>query len=217
MFFLPSARWRAFFVGLIREDGGRLVGDGYGHLRVLVEGRQRGMIVPEGRGVDELEWEFIGKQRLGMDRGGSWNSICVRLLAMRDQLVMTRMKVGVEHGRVHDSASGEGGERRKWRRGRKRTEKCKDDTERGSLIFSQTTLIIFFKREPLKIKEERERVHTSSPPILIRNSSFAGAGRVHRTGTLTHTCTPPFLRSLPPQFENRGSILSSVTYLTFAD
>lgn len=108
MFFLPSARWRAFFVGLIREDGGRLVGDGYGHLRVLVEGRQRGMIVPEGRGVDELEWEFIGKQRLGMDRGGSWNSICVRLLAMRDQLVMTRMKVGVEHGRVHDSASGEG-------------------------------------------------------------------------------------------------------------
>jgi hypothetical protein len=99
--FLSSA-WRGrFFVGLISVHWARLVGDGDGHLSVLGDGLQSGMIVPEGGGVDELEWEFIGKQRLVVDRGGSRNSICVRLLAMRDQLLMTPSKVGLEHGRVH--------------------------------------------------------------------------------------------------------------------
>jgi hypothetical protein len=96
--FLPHARGSGLVLSLVGVRGERVEGERYGHLVELGRGGESGEVMPVGEGIDG-EWEFIGKEGRGVSRGGRWDSISGRLLAMRDQLVMEA--VVVENGRMH--------------------------------------------------------------------------------------------------------------------
>ena len=96
--FLPHARGSGLVLSLVGVRGEWVEGERYGHLVELGRGRESGEVMPVVEGIDG-GWEFIGKEGRGVSRGGRWDSISGRLLAMRDQLVMEA--VVVENGRMH--------------------------------------------------------------------------------------------------------------------
>ena len=70
--FLSSARWNGIVVDVVSVCGGLVViREGHRHPIIARGERRRRMLVPEdGQRVDGRQWEFIGKQGLGMDGGG---------------------------------------------------------------------------------------------------------------------------------------------------
>ena len=158
MFFLSCAWGNGVFLGV---HGEREVGKGHGHLTVLGKGRGQHGMVPEDKRIDGAGWEFMCKHGRGIDGGGRGDSICGRLLAMRNQAVV--MQAGVENGgRIHRRGEGTSVERER-EEGQRR-----DETERPSEISAYilpcpTTLAVYWERT---LKDYR----TTDGLSLIRQS-----------------------------------------------
>jgi len=155
VFFLSCAWGNGVFLGV---HGEREVGKGHGHLAVLGKGRGQHGMVPEDKRIDGAGWEFMGKHGRGIDGGGRGDSICGRLLAMRNQAVV--MQAGVENGgRIHRRGEGTSVERER----RDRDETRRRDPARSQLISCPTTLTVYWERT---LKDYR----TTDGLSLIRQS-----------------------------------------------